>query len=71
MDIVKMSLYVNGRAATRKELENNLKTLNDPIRNYAPMRPENDNVFEQYSGQKIVGELAAAVRGQFCKISRC
>ena len=32
---------------------------------------ENDNVFEQYSGQKIVGELAVAIRGQFCKISRC
>ena len=32
---------------------------------------ENDNVFEQYSGQKIVGELAVAIRRQFCKISRC
>ena len=31
-----MSLYVNGRAVTRKELEKNFKTLNDPIHNYAP-----------------------------------
>ena len=31
-----MSLYVNGREVTRKELEKNFKTLNDPIHNYAP-----------------------------------
>jgi hypothetical protein len=33
-----MSLYVNGRAVTRPELEKNFKTLNDPLRNYAPAR---------------------------------
>ena len=34
-----MSLYVNGRAVTREQLEKNFKTLNDPLRNYAPARP--------------------------------
>ena len=33
-----MSLYVNGRAVTREQLEKNFKTLNDPLRNYAPVR---------------------------------
>ena len=32
-----MSLYVNGRPVTREELEKNFKTLNDPLRNYAPV----------------------------------
>ena len=34
-----MSLYVNGRAVTREQLEKNFRTLNDPLRNYAPVRP--------------------------------
>ena len=33
-----MSLYVNGRPVTRAELEKNFQTLNDPLRNYAPVR---------------------------------
>ncbi len=34
-----MSLYVNGRAVTREQLEKNFETLNDPLRNYTPARP--------------------------------
>jgi hypothetical protein len=34
-----MSLYVNGRAVTRTDLERNFKTLNDPLRNYVIVKP--------------------------------
>ena len=34
-----MSLYVNNRPVTREQLERNYKLLNDPIRNYTPVRP--------------------------------